>query len=104
MAEDESDTAATAKSGAIPDVELFTHPVCSGCHEAVGALSELSQQGVIKLKITSTAGSSGQRRAQELGVTTVPTVHFGGEYHVLMRKQDLADIVESMKRESPVNV
>lgn len=104
MAEGEPNTAATEKSRAIPDVELFTHPVCSGCGEAIVALSELSQRGVINLRISSIAGSSGQRRAQELGVSSVPTVHFGGEYHVLMRKQDLADVVESMKRESPVIV
>ncbi|MHB8312304.1 MAG: hypothetical protein ACYDD0_03250 [Candidatus Dormibacteria bacterium] len=104
MADGEPDTTATEKSRAIPDVELFTHPVCSGCGDAIVVLSELSQRGVIKLRLTSIAASSGQRRAQELGVTTVPTVHFGGEYHVLMRKQDLADLVESIRRESPVIV
>ncbi len=74
-------------------VELFTHPICNGCQEALGVLSKLEKDGVILLRVTSLSTSSGRQRADELGVTTVPTAHVDGSFKVLMRMSDLADLV-----------
>lgn len=54
-------------------IELFTHPVCSGCREALLALAPLQETGEIELVCHSLATGSGRARAQEAGVTSVPT-------------------------------
>lgn len=60
-------------------IELFTHPVCSGCREALLALTALQETGEIELVRWSLAIASGRARAAEAGVTSVPTVIVGGE-------------------------
>ncbi len=87
-------------SSAVPrpstSVELFTHPVCSGCQEAVSALSKLAQQGTISLDICSLGTPSGRRRAEEQGVTSVPTVRIGDQYKVLMQRSDLERLIDDL--------
>jgi hypothetical protein len=50
-------------------VELFTHPICGGCREAIQALSPLAAAGEIELLQWSLAIRSGRERAAEAGVT-----------------------------------
>lgn len=60
-------------------IEVFTHPVCSGCREALLALGELQEAGLIELVRWSLAIASGRARAAEAGVTSVPTVIVAGQ-------------------------
>jgi len=82
-------------------VELFTHPQCSGCGEAIGALSELERAGKIALKVSSLGVPSVRLRAEELGVTSVPTVRLEDDYRVLLRESDLTELVADWEPESP---
>ncbi len=77
-------------------VELFTHPICNGCQEAVNELSKLDHEQIISLEITSLSTTSGRGRAQELSVTSVPTVRIGDEFVVLMHKNDLETILSRL--------
>lgn len=77
-------------------VELFTHPICNGCQEALGALSKLEREGAISLTVSSLSTANGRLRAAELGVTTVPTARFREHYRVLMHKSDLADLIKEL--------
>lgn len=74
-------------------VELFTHPTCIGCQEALTALRALERAGTVALQVTSLGTPSGRERAEELGVTSVPTVRLGQDYRVLMRNSDLQKVV-----------
>jgi len=60
-------------------VELFTHPVCSGCREAALALGSLAEAGRIELVQWSLAIPAGRARAAVAGVTSVPSVVVGSE-------------------------
>ena len=73
-------------------VEIFTHPVCSGCREALLALGELQAAGRIELVCWSLAIASGRTRAAEAGVTSVPTVIVAGQ----MRELDTRDALERL--------
>jgi hypothetical protein len=77
-------------------VELFTHPQCSGCGEAIGALSELDRAGKIVLTVSSLGVASGRDRAEELGVTSVPTVRIEDDYRILLRGSDLTQLVAEL--------
>lgn len=72
------------------DVELFTHPTCHGCMEALTALRALEREGRITLEVTSLGSPSGRRRAEEVGVSVVPTVRRSGESRLLASADDLA--------------
>lgn len=78
-------------------VELFTHPICSGCHEALNALRKLEHREIIVLTICSLATHAGRLRAEELGVTTVPTVRQGDRFDVLERKTDLEQLIKILE-------
>lgn len=73
-------------------IEIFTHPVCSGCREALLALGELQEAGQIELVRWSLAIASGRARAAELGVTSVPTVIVAGQ----KRELDTRDALERL--------
>lgn len=73
-------------------IEIFTHPVCSGCREALLALGELQEAGRIELVCWSLAIASGRARAAEAGVTSVPTVIVAGE----KRELDTRDALERL--------
>lgn len=81
-------------------VELFTHPVCNGCQEAVDALSKLAKAGLITLSMCNLGTKTGRRRAESLGVNSVPTVRRGDDYQILLRKSDLAELVTSLETSS----
>ena len=78
------------------NVRLFTHPICNGCQEALGALSKLEREGVITLTVCSLSTANGRLRADELGVTTVPTALFGEHCRVLMHKSDLTNLIKEL--------
>lgn len=42
------------------------------------------------------APEAGRRRAEELGVTSVPTVRLGDDYRILLRGSDLAELVAEL--------
>lgn len=73
----------------VPEVELFTHPVCSGCQEALSALRPLAAEGRLTLQVTSLGSPRGARRAAEVGVSVVPTVRVGSDFRLLAGKEDL---------------
>jgi predicted DsbA family dithiol-disulfide isomerase len=81
---------------AIMEVELFTHPICSGCQEAFNALSKLSHAGVIELRVTNLALPKGRSRASELGVEEVPTVRIGSELKTIMTGAELKVLIKSL--------
>ena len=87
---------AEAGAGQLPKVELFTHPICSGCQEAMNGLRKLERAGLITLDICSLAAARGRERASSLGVTDVPTVRRGDRYETLMRKSDLTRILREL--------
>lgn len=89
-----------AQDGKAPEVELFTHPICSGCQEAVDALSKLARSGQIRLSTCNLGTSSGRRRAEQLGVSSVPTVRRGDLYRVLLHKTDLEELVAELSAAS----
>jgi hypothetical protein len=70
-------------------VELFTHPICGGCREAIQALSPLAAAGEIELLQWSLAIRSGRERAAEAGVTSVPSVVVGTSRRELTTRADL---------------
>lgn len=77
-------------------VELFTHPICNGCQEAVNALSKLARSGAIDLSMCNLGTAKGRKRADSLGVSSVPTVRIGDGYEILMRKSDLRSLIERL--------
>ena len=79
-----------------PLVELFTHPACSGCQTVLAELSRLDRDGSLHLRVHSLATSEGQRFAQSLGVTAVPTVRVGGTLRELQRRHDLEALIEDL--------
>ncbi len=78
-------------------VELFTHPTCIGCQEALTALRQLERADEIALLVTSLGTASGRARAEELGVTSVPTVRIGGDHRILLRKSDLDQVLADLR-------
>ncbi len=70
-------------------VELFTHPVCSGCREAALALGSLAEAGRIELVQWSLAIPAGRARAAVAGVTSVPSVVVGSERRELASRAAL---------------
>lgn len=70
-------------------VELFTHPVCSGCREAALALGSLAEAGRIELVQWSLAIPAGRARAAAAGVTSVPSVVVGSECRELASRAAL---------------
>lgn len=79
-------------------VELFTHPTCNGCQEALTALRQLEREGTITLQVSSLGTPSGRERAETLGVTSVPTVRVDEQCRVLWRNSDLVELVEELTR------
>lgn len=84
-----------------PRIELFTHPVCSGCREALLALSELERAGEIELVLWSLAIPSGRARGAEAGVTSVPTVIVAGETRELATRQALERLIGELRKPAP---
>lgn len=70
-------------------VELFSHPVCSGCREAALALGSLAEAGRIELVQWSLAIPAGRARAAVAGVTSVPSVVVGSERRELASRAAL---------------
>jgi hypothetical protein len=70
-------------------VELFTHPTCSGCQQALTALRKLEHAGLVALEVTSLGSPNGRRRATAAGVSVVPTVRIGTDFRVLDGPADL---------------
>lgn len=77
-------------------VELFTHPMCSGCPQALQALSQLAASGVIQLEVCTLGSPTGRRRAETLGVTCVPTIRYDNVLHVVKGRADLEKVVDSL--------
>ncbi len=84
-----------------PRIELFTHPVCSGCREALLALSELERAGQIELVLWSLAIPSGRARGAEVGVESVPTVIVAGETRELATRQALELLIGELRKPRP---
>ncbi len=78
------------------EAELFTHPTCSGCQEALTALRALEREGRISLVVTSLGSPSGRRRASDAGVRVVPTVRIGASYQLLASPEDLKALVAEL--------
>lgn len=78
------------------EIELFTHPTCMGCQEALTALRALAREGRLSLEVTSLGAPSGRRRATELGVSVVPTVRMGDRYRLLERPEDLEELLAEL--------
>lgn len=78
----------------LKNVELFTHPICSGCQEALAALRKLDKGGVILLSVKSLGTPEGRKYADSEGITSVPTVRFDDYTKVLMGKSDLDQVLE----------
>lgn len=74
-------------------MELFTHPICSGCQEAFDALSKLAQAGRVSLEVCDLGTARGRRRADAVGVMNVPTVSLNGRFEELMGRDDLARVL-----------
>jgi hypothetical protein len=77
----------------IPTVELFTHPVCAGCREALMELSRLAEMQVIELVTWSLTTPAGKARSLETGVSTVPTALVGSSRRTLDSREALAALV-----------
>ena len=78
------------------EVELFTHPICRLCQEAVDALRKLQAQGMVRLAMCNLGTPKGRRRADELGVDTVPTIRRGERYDVIMGNADLSRVLKEL--------
>lgn len=78
-------------------VELFTHPTCKGCQEALTALRELDHAGKLSLQVTSLGTPAGRRRAEALGVASVPTVRLEDEFRELNDEQDLQALLADLQ-------
>ncbi len=78
------------------EIELFTHPTCSGCQEALTALRVLEREGRVALQLTSLGSPSGRRRAAEVGVRVVPTVRLHASYRLLESPDDLAALLAEL--------
>lgn len=70
-------------------VELFTHPTCRGCGEALSAFRALEKLGKIRLEVTSLGTPNGRRRAEAVGVSSVPTLRVDDEFSELNSDADL---------------
>lgn len=82
------------------EIELFTHPTCSGCQEVLDALWKLSEQGIIELALCDLATPRGRRRAESLSVMSVPTVRVGDKFLELFRRSDLTAFMEELNSNS----
>lgn len=99
-----TDSPSTDSGDAVPDnrtnqtntVELFTHPICSGCQDAVNGLRKLEHAGLITLQTCNLGTPRGRERADSLGVSNVPTVRRGDRYETLMRKSDLLRVLTEL--------
>lgn len=80
------------------EIELFTHPTCSGCQEALTALRALERDGRVALEVTSLGSPSGRRRAADAGVRVVPTVRLGASYRLLASPEDLKALLAELTR------
>jgi len=78
-------------------VELFTHPVCQGCREATAALTRLARAGEIELVQWSLAVRSGRARAEETGVTSVPSVVVGAAMRELATRESLEAFLAELR-------
>lgn len=78
------------------DVELFTHPMCTGCQEALTALRGLARDGRLVLEVTNLGSPRGRRRAEELGVSSVPTVRIAEDFRVLNGAGDLQALLAEL--------
>lgn len=58
------------------EVELFTHPICTGCWDTKKMLEEVVREleDLVEWKEWSLAVPSGRARAQACGVLEVPTI------------------------------
>ncbi len=58
---------------------LFTHPICSGCQEALAAAERLRAErpDEVELEVISLASARGRQRAREASVVVVPTLIVG---------------------------
>lgn len=83
--------------GAPVRVELFTHPVCHGCREAIQALDPLAGSGEIELVQWSLAVRSGRQRAAETGVTSVPTIVVGRHLRELATRESLEAFLAELR-------
>ncbi|MBI3685727.1 MAG: hypothetical protein HY241_00050 [Actinobacteria bacterium] len=77
-------------------VELFTHPMCSGCQQALTALRNLERAGRLTLVVTSLGSPLGRKRATEVGVSVVPTVRLGTELRLLDGPSDLRTLLAEL--------
>lgn len=78
-------------------VELFTHPVCSGCREASTALLQLAADGTIELVMRSLAVPAGRARALEAGVSMVPTAVVGSTRRSLDSREALEALLNDLR-------
>ncbi len=83
----------------VKNVELFTHPICSGCQEALAALRKLDKSGIIQLSVKSLGTAEGRKYADAEGITSVPTVRFDHYTEVLMGKSDLNKVLVMLESE-----
>ncbi|HEX9033522.1 MAG TPA: hypothetical protein VF834_16905 [Streptosporangiaceae bacterium] len=81
------------------EIELFTHPTCSGCQEALTALRALERAGKVTLQVTSLGSPTGRRRASDVGVRVVPTIRLGTSYRLLASPADLDTLLAELTAE-----
>lgn len=83
-------------------IEVFTHPICSGCREALVALGAFEAAGGVELVRWSLAIPAGRARAAEAGVTSVPTVVVdGGEPRELATRDALEALLRDLDATRP---
>lgn len=75
-------------------VEFFSHPLCSGCSDVLNMLRALEGElgEVIDVQRWNLAVPAGRVRAQELGVTEVPTVVVEGGETIIGVPEDIDDL------------
>lgn len=78
-------------------VELFTHPTCRGCQEALQALRGLERDGKVELMLTSLGTPQGRRRAEQMGVSCVPTVRVAEQFRELNGDADLQALLAELR-------
>ena len=92
-----TDDNGTTTGGRPPNaVELFTHPICSGCQEAVNGLRKLEHAGLITLQTCNLGTPRGRERADSLGVSNVPTVRRGDSFEMLLHRSDLVRVLTEL--------
>lgn len=75
-------------------VEFFSHPLCSGCSDVLNMLIALERElgDVIEVQRWTLAVPAGRLRAQELGVSEVPTVVVDGGETIVGVPADIDDL------------